>query len=1249
MPKQAVNMSDFSGGLNTKSSPRDIDNNQAQDIDGLMSYEKGVLALRGGFIRPRGFTDYMGGFREEAILMGIPNSYPVSPEFSFVKFGYAVVTVSSDVATFTHTGFSGNGSSFHGIATGTNITIIEGVSTVWKGKVFTITNTGDSTFTVTGATGLPNISILYAVGADFVDFEQMPYKAYEHKRGAQHNQFILKASRYNIFGFYNAGYPPYWVSANDEENTNHWGGNPWLFDTKYLWDWKQAENPTALLVADDKKFEDFIHYDAFYDSGVIRVAVEPSGTYNLGTCRRPVNYQFIPERNHFYSYYIKPGWYPLRSHILSIHEYLNPESMTHVPDAGTITLEKTATTLSTFDTSTLVDGSNFIETNALYRFKIGVGNSDDGDTGDWQFNSGIHRKIGLGVSLIYDTMTFDLQQESPITYCKDTQIMSTCADDTALDLYIKVYRGKTLTGSSNEIQQAFGGNTNDANTALADIRGSGLGPWQVGFSNSKAWNPRIVGVNVWLTHDFSGELDDPFWLAQFPFEKGEKGSSHDGVKSTAEWGLADNDGGSDYSHQLIQGIKSIPGLSYVTKNEYGYDDMINCWYKTSAVINMRLYAGNVSYFNQRPSKYNDANNLNKTMDYYPDRIIRSPRGKYDVLPDTHFIDVVPQDGQSIVKLIAFNKELLVFKDQDLFVIDCSGEIVTLIKTIRGKGVDNPCRVVQTPEAVVFCNVNGVYAYTGQGQAVNLVPNIDIVKWKNSYASHLHPAWDPEGNLVIIFCKKINGPNSDKNVFIVDLATGSAFFRSTPSIYNAVNYGPGMLLNNKLYVTASIEQEEQSDGDDNGGENAFGHEGTGHDPGERTQAQFKFKLGTGDSAVNANAPGANAQYLLLRKGTGWIPLNANAFDIVTTSDTKTEAAKFFIANATAEIASQDDYKVSFDYNPDTEYLTGTISGTSVGTALNGTAQTNPNSVSAYGTTAIAFASGTSEGNIHVSNITDFSFSGLTNGRNVTAGVFKIRVDRNGFTRSGVNYVISFIKRSKNDDSIADINSQIIYTTGHSGFYSSASSSNYADETDSGESSNTRNDRLLTNIHEYIQYNKFHSKAGNKFLITDLFTVGAIGGDSGSKSFNLTVKNQTSGDSDDYDIQTESYSGTGGELLTWDNITESIYHSYLNYETKEFDFGQPNVRKKVYKAYITYKGGDGNISVLYKIDSSNSWVSAEADTGAYLDDSAIIRRAEVTFGTGSNNIYTFALKINSLRPVQDFQIHDITLVYRIKSVK
>ena len=128
----------------------------------------------------------------------------------------------------------------------------------------------------------------------------------------------------------------------------------------------------------------------------------------------------------------------------------------------------------------------------------------------------------------------------------------------------------------------------------------------------------------------------------------------------------------------------------------------------------------------------------------------------------------------------------------------------------------------------------------------------------------------------------------------------------------------------------------------------------------------------------------------------------------------------------------------------------------------------------------------------------------------------------------------------------------------------------------------------------------------------------------------------------------------------------------YETKDIDFGQPSVRKKIYKVYLSYKGDARKVEVKYCVNGlspSNNFCLISSDgsttgTGATakcLNFSGASNsspgtddwlKAELKPGASINNINSFRLKINadgSNGIAADFEINDITIVYRLKNVK
>ena len=68
-------------------------------------------------------------------------------------------------------------------------------------------------------------------------------------------------------------------------------------------------------------------------------------------------------------------------------------------------------------------------------------------------------------------------------------------------------------------------------------------------------------------------------------------------------------------------------------------------------------------------KTSESNGVEKK---YADRIIKSLPNKFDILPDTEFIDVAIRDGEEIIKLESLGSRLLQFKQNTLYTIAVAG-------------------------------------------------------------------------------------------------------------------------------------------------------------------------------------------------------------------------------------------------------------------------------------------------------------------------------------------------------------------------------------------------------------------------------------------------------------------------------------------------------------------------------------------------------------------------------------------------
>jgi hypothetical protein len=156
------------------------------------------------------------------------------------------------------------------------------------------------------------------------------------------------------------------------------------------------------------------------------------------------------------------------------------------------------------------------------------------------------------------------------------------------------------------------------------------------------------------------------------------------------------------------------------------------------------------------------------------------------------------------------------------------------------------------------------------------------------------------------------------------------------------------------------------------------------------------------------------------------------------------------------------------------------------------------------------------------------------------------------------------------------------------------------------------------------------------------------------------------------------GESANIYKWsnaastDNEASGASYSAFYFTTRDFDFGDAAIRKKIYKVYVTYKTADGVDSnvTLYaaKNGSANSTevsfsaeskyakgMSNSSGTDAYTSSTLNETdgkwlTAELKFSNPSdvNNIYSFQLFFSAgINAVEGFEINDISIIYRFKN--
>ncbi len=129
----------------------------------------------------------------------------------------------------------------------------------------------------------------------------------------------------------------------------------------------------------------------------------------------------------------------------------------------------------------------------------------------------------------------------------------------------------------------------------------------------------------------------------------------------------------------------------------------------------------------------------------------------------------------------------------------------------------------------------------------------------------------------------------------------------------------------------------------------------------------------------------------------------------------------------------------------------------------------------------------------------------------------------------------------------------------------------------------------------------------------------------------------------------YNETGTEIDKWADDPIGDTTPSIVIITKDIDFGEPAVRKKVYKAYVSYKSGSTCSAVAtYGIDGDTTPTTAVSSGGSFSTSQSAWTIQEIIFGSGTNSCKSIQLKIAGAVD-KDFAINDISFVYRTKGIK
>jgi hypothetical protein len=252
-------------------------------------------------------------------------------------------------------------------------------------------------------------------------------------------------------------------------------------------------------------------------------------------------------------------------------------------------------------------------------------------------------------------------------------------------------------------------------------------PRQGGADGAVTWDERITSVRIYYRKTDESK-DIKYFCGNFPVMNSDN-TENVCVRQTANddeyaYLIGDGTGKGTGVYNALGNYFYLPPTVFTHSIKSGIRSnttSVSCVYKTSAVLNRRLYVGNVW-------QKADGRSVEK---WYPDRMLKSLPNRFDVLPDTEFIDVAIRDGEAIVRLAAFGNRLLQFKENTMYVIALAGAEEYLEATYKNMGVRHPEAVTVTEQGVFWVNEFGAYTFQGDKPPLNLIDGrIDNAEWSS---------------------------------------------------------------------------------------------------------------------------------------------------------------------------------------------------------------------------------------------------------------------------------------------------------------------------------------------------------------------------------------------------------------------------------------------------------------------------------------------------------------------------------------
>jgi hypothetical protein len=789
--------------------------------------------------------------------------------------------------------------------------------------------------------------------------------------------------------------------------------------------------------------------------------------------------------------------------------------------------------------------------------------------------------------------------------------------------------------------------------------------------------PRVTGFKIYIRRSGpNGGTGDWYLFMQISIKEGAKIPEISDEYSMWYSALTSNDAwvSSWANGATTEDYHSFPSISTFLSESLVSDanEEINVdGYKTAVVANRMVYIGNIKQGGV----------------VYGDKMIKSPVNKFDTFPESRTIEASVRDGDEIVKLEEYADRILQFKKNKMHLINISQEIEFLEDTFMHKGVSHPAATCKTDFGIAWVNKHGCYLYDGQN-VVNLLEKdgMQIIKesdWESFTTDYSAIGYIPKKRQLLII-DSVNSEYSSGNRYLYDMVTqswvksektniiqnpsfelegGSPFLNWTESLgtfstydtfvddtgihkrgceaFDNINDGGLPLLDNGTHICSTTAT--SGTGDDTlivdvevttkrvaGITVNSGNRGDGYD--DNDSIRCEVPAGPSTVTVTFDVDGLGGAY----------STDGTYSDCATT---KTEGAGDDNLLVDVTVASGEI----------TDVVVGSASGT--GYALNDT-------ITISGLVAAGFESwANDDGTFDVASVGTapewtkggtykhdgtYSAKWEASSDQITSG--NIISDTFNLTPSKT-YTLSWWGRF----SIDPEPTIRLYNTNDSHYLQS--------------------DMSFSDLSSFPQWSLFGDadtiNTWHYYSLTFIVPSSYDATDGWNLGFYPTTTDDCDTWIDEVSLIEEGnanmtnivadwngdliYAAAPGTMLKWDDTSDGTNSLSLN--TKDIDFGQPGVRKKIYKVYITYKGtSDTNVDVFFDVDGGTAldktFQNGTNFSSNQLAASATWAVAELkpTTSSETNNKKSFRLKfVSNGASASDFEINDISIVYRLKGIK